>query len=58
MSLNNELCITKPSLIDLNPVELSYYPFIVTLDRYNGSCNTIGDLSAKMYSKYTKRCKC
>ena len=27
--------------IDLNPDELFYYPFIVSLDRCNGSCNTV-----------------
>ena len=27
--LNNEACMTRPSLIDLNPIELNYYPFMV-----------------------------
>ena len=34
--------------IDLNPVELKYYPFIVSLDTYNGSCNSGNDLSLKI----------
>ena len=25
-------------LIDLSPVELKYYPFMITLDKCNGSC--------------------
>ena len=35
--------MTRPTLIDLNPTELVYYPFIVSLNRCNGSCNTVGD---------------
>ena len=49
---NNELCTTRPTLVNLNPNELCqrqsyecYYPFMVTLDRCNGSCNTIDDPS-------------
>ena len=26
LSLNDEPCIVRPTLIDLNPVELKYYP--------------------------------
>ena len=44
VSLNNQPCIVKSTLIDLNPdeprKELYYHPFLVTLDRYDGSCNT------------------
>ena len=28
-------------LIDLNPVELKYFPFMVSLDKCNGSCNVL-----------------
>ena len=31
MSLNNEQCQTRSFLIDLNSVELKYYPYIITL---------------------------
>ena len=34
-------------LIDLNPDELLYYPYMVSLDRCNGTCNTLHDLSDK-----------
>ena len=34
--LNDEPCMVKPTLIDLNPVELKYYPFIISLDKYSG----------------------
>ena len=36
--------MVRPMLINLNPDELHYYPFIVSMNRCNGSCNAIGDL--------------
>ena len=33
VSLNNEPCMIRPTLIDLNPVELNYYPFLISLDK-------------------------
>ena len=41
MSLNDDPFMFIPSLIDLNPVELKYYPFIISLDKCNGSCNVL-----------------
>ena len=35
-------------LIDLNPDELNYYPFVLSLARYNGSYNTLDDLSSRI----------
>ena len=49
ISLNDESCMTRPSLIDLNPLELNYYPLVISLDKYNGSCNAVDDLSTKIY---------
>ena len=37
--LNNERCTVRLTLTDLNPIELNYYPFIVSLDKCNGSYN-------------------
>ena len=37
--LNDEPCLARPTLIDLNPVEPKYYPFIITLDKCTGSCD-------------------
>ena len=48
VSLSNEPCMTKPTFIDLNPVELNYYPSIVSLDKSNGSFNVVDDLSMKI----------
>ena len=39
VSLNDEPCIFRPTLIDLNPVEVKYYLFMISLDKCNGSCN-------------------
>ena len=46
--------MTQPTLIDLHPNECSqgfhYYPFAVKLDRCLGSCNTLNDLSNKVWA--------
>ena len=39
--LNDEPCMVRPTLIDLNPVELKQYPFMVSLDKCSGSCNVL-----------------
>ena len=38
VSLKDEPCIIKPTLIDLNPVQLKYCLFMISLGKYNGSC--------------------
>ena len=48
MSLNTKSCIARPIFIDLNAIELNYYPFMVSLCRCNGSCNAFYDLSGKI----------
>ena len=48
VSLNNEPCMTIPILIELNPADLNYHSFMISLDKCNGSCNTIDNLSAKI----------
>ena len=37
VSLNNEPCMIRANLIDLNPVEFHYYPFMIILDKCSGS---------------------
>ena len=54
--LNDEPCMARPTLIDLNPFELKYYPFKIILDKYNGSCNVLP--TKKMFSKINKKHKC
>ena len=53
VSLSNQKCMTQPNLINLHPngysQEFHYYPFAVKLDRCVGSCNSLNDLSNKVY---------
>ena len=50
MSVNNDPCMTRPTLIDLNHVKFNYFPFMISLDKCNGSCNnSVDELSAKVY---------
>ena len=37
--LNDEPCMV--TLTDLNPVELKYYPFMISLDRCTGNCDVL-----------------
>ena len=37
--LNDESCMVQPTLIDLNPVELIYYPLMISLNKCTGSCD-------------------
>ena len=39
----SDQCIVRPRLIDLNPGEIYFHPFVVSLDRWEGSCNTVED---------------
>ena len=48
MFLINKPCIIRSTLIDSNPVELNYYPLMISLGKFNGSCNAADDLSTKM----------
>ena len=39
--LNNEPCIVRFTLIDMNNNELKYYPFMISLNKCTGSCNVL-----------------
>ena len=34
-------CMVIPTLINLNLVELKYYPFMISLDKWNGTSNIL-----------------
>ena len=53
--LNDESCIFRPTLIGLNPVELKYYSFMISLNKYTGSCNV---LSPKICVQKETKDKC
>ena len=46
--LKNESCITEITPIDLNPIELNDYPFMISLYKCFGSHNAINALSTIM----------
>ena len=39
--LNDELCMVRPTIIDMNHVELKYYPFMICLNKCTGSSNVL-----------------
>ena len=39
--LNDEPCMVRSTLIDMNPIELKYYPFVISIDKYTGSYNVL-----------------
>ena len=41
VSLKDEPCMVRLTLIDLNPVVLRYYPFMIILSKCTGSCNVL-----------------
>ena len=63
--LNDELCIIRPTVVDLNPVELKYYPFIINVNKCSGSCNVLSpkicvpkkakDINVKTFNMITNK---
>ena len=47
VSLNNELCMVRSTLIDSNPVEFNCYSFLISLDKCSKTSNATDDLSKK-----------
>ena len=39
--------MARPFLINLNPVELKYSPFMISLDKCCGICNSVSDSKTK-----------
>ena len=37
--LNDKSCMVRPNIIDMNPNELKYYSFMISLNKCTGSCN-------------------
>ena len=37
--LNDEPCMVRPTLVDMNPNDLKYYLLIISLNKYTGKCN-------------------
>ena len=41
MFLNDEPCLVRSTLINMNPFELKYYLFMISLNKCTGSCNVL-----------------
>ena len=54
--LNDTPCINRLTLIDLNPIELYYYPFMIILYKCN-CCSVVDDLITKICSQWNERRK-
>ena len=39
--LNDEPCLVRPTLLDMNLNELKYYPFMISLIKCTGNCNVL-----------------
>ena len=48
VSLNSEKCMIGSTVVDLNPDEVNYHKFMISLDFCNRSCNVFDDLSTKI----------
>ena len=63
--LNDEPCMVRATLINMNPNELKHYPFIISLNKSTGSCNVLSpkicvpketkDKKFKAYNMITNR---
>ena len=57
--------MVRPTIIDLNPVELKYYPFMISLNKFTGSCNVLSpkicvpkeskDINVKAFNMITNK---
>ena len=49
VSINNQLCQDRSTLIDINSNQTLLYPYTLTVNRRGGSCNNINDPSARVF---------
>ena len=48
VSLGNKPWIVRPTFINLNPIKLNYYLFMISLDKCNKSCDAVDNLFTKI----------
>ena len=46
--MNNQECIIRPEIININSNNLIFYPFSVKINRCSGNCNNINDPYARI----------
>ena len=49
MSMNDQNCMSRPKIMDLNPNEQVFIPYSIKINKCSGSCNNINDPFAKLY---------
>ena len=59
--------MVRPTIIDLNPVELKYYSFMISLNKFRGSWNVLSpkisvlketkDINIKAFNMLTRKIK-
>ena len=57
--------MVRPTIIDMNSVEVKYYPFMISLNKCTGSCNVLSpkicvpketkDINVKAFNMITKK---
>ena len=50
VSMNKQECKIRTEIINLNTNEPMFYPYSIKINKCKGSCNTINDLYAQMFS--------
>ena len=48
ISMNNQVCNTRPEALNINGDEAVFFPFSVETSKYSGSCNNINYRYAKI----------
>ena len=48
MLMNNQKCMSRPKIMDLNPNEPVFFPYSIKINKCSGSCNNINDPFAKL----------
>ena len=57
--MSDKPCLIRVTRLDLNPVLFNYYPFMISLDKCNESCNVLNDLCIDICVLFeTKKNKC
>ena len=59
------MCMVRPTLVDLNPIELKYYPLMISLDKCNRNCSVLSpkicvpkkakDINVKTFNMITNK---
>ena len=49
ISQNNEPCLARQPLVNLNSNKFHYYPFMVSLERCNEKFNSLDDSRSRIY---------